>query len=147
MKTMLKNVLLVDGSGWFPFWGDIVMEDGVVTQIAHGENTILDQEASMDQIFDYGAGKPEYTLAQGLTAYAVPGIDAPMDMAKYEAQLEKIIADEKAGKKIEKTVREMTGFGYDKIEFLKVGSPANIMIVDRKPVSKILKAFADGKEL
>lgn len=145
MKTMLKNVLIVDGSGWFPFWGDVVFEDGVVTYIAHGENTIMDQEASMDEIIDYKEG--DYTLAQGWKAYLVPGIDAPMDMAKYEKQLEKIIADEKAGKKIEKSVREMTGFGYDKIEFLKVGSPANFMLVDRKPVSKILAAYADGKKL
>lgn len=145
MKIMLKNMLVVDGSGWLPFWGDIVMEDGVVTHIANGENTILDLEGAMDQIFDYKEG--DYTLATGLAAYAVPGIDAPMDMEKYEKQLEKIIADEKAGKKIEKSVREMTGFGYDKIEFLKVGSPANIMVVDRKPVTKILKAFVDGKEI
>ena len=145
MKTMLKNVLIVDGSGWFPFWGDIVMEDGKVTYIAHGENTIMEQEASMDIILDFKEG--DYTLAQGWKAYAVPGIDAPMDMAKYEKQLEKIIADETAGKPIEKSVREMTGFGYDKIEFLKVGSPANIMLVDRKPVTKILKAFVDGEEI
>ena len=82
MKLMLKNVLIVDGSGWFPYWGDVVCEDGVVTYIAHGENTIMDQEASMD-----------------------------------------------------------------KIEFLKVGSPATFMLVDRKPVSKILAAYVDGKEL
>ena len=145
MKIMLKNVLVVDGSGWLPFWGDIVIEDGKVTYIANGENTIMDREASMDKIYDYKEG--DYTLATGLTAYAVPGIDAPMDLEKFEKQLEKIIADEAAGKRIEKSVREMTGFGYDKIEFLKVGSPADIMVVDRKPVSKILKAFADGKEL
>ncbi len=145
MKLMLKNVLIVDGSGWFPFWGDVVCEDGVVTYIAHGENTIMDQEASMDQIVDYKEG--DYTLAQGWKAYLVPGIDAPMDMAKFEKQLEKIIADEKAGKKIEKSVREMTGFGYDKIEFLKVGSPATFMLVDRKPVTKILDAYVDGVKL
>ena len=138
MKLMLKNVLIVDGSGWFPYWGDVVCEDD-------GENTIMDQEASMDKIVDYKEG--DYTLAQGWKAYLVPGIDAPMDMAKFEKQLEKIIADEKAGKPIEKSVREMTGFGYDKIEFLKVGSPATFMLVDRKPVSKILAAYVDGKEL
>ena len=145
MKIMLKNVLIVDGSGWFPFWGDVVATDGVVTYIAHGENTIMDQEASMDEIYDYKEG--DYTLAQGWKAYLVPGIDAPMDMEKYEKQLEAIIAGEKAGKPIEKTVRELTGFGYDKIEFLKVGSPANFMLVDRKPVTKILDAFVDGKKL
>ena len=145
MKLMLKNVLIVDGSGWFPYWGDVVCEDGVVTYIAHGENTIMDQEASMDKIVDYKEG--DYTLARGWKAYLVPGIDAPMDMAKFEKQLEKSIADEKAGKPIEKSVREMTGFGYDKIEFLKVGSPATFMLVDRKPVSKILAAYVDGKEL
>ncbi len=145
MKIMLKNVLVVDGSGWFPFWGDIVMEDGKVTNIYHGENTALHLEATMDKIYDYKAG--DYTLATGLDAYVVPGIDAPMDMAKYEAQLEKIIAAEKAGKPIEKIVREMTGFGYDKIEFLKPGVAANVMVVDRKPVSKILKAFVDGEEI
>ncbi|MBQ8063147.1 MAG: hypothetical protein IJ720_01510 [Clostridia bacterium] len=145
MKTMLKNVLVVDGSGWFPYWGDVVFEDGVVTYIANGENTILDQEPSMDEIIDYKDG--DYTLAQGWKAYLVPGIDAPMDMAKFEKQLEKIIADEKAGKPIEKSVREMTGFGYDKIEFLKAGSPADFMLVDRKPVTKILAAYADGKKI
>ncbi len=145
MKIMLKNVLVVDGSGWFPFWGDIVMEDGKVTNIYHGENTALHLEATMDKIYDYKAG--DYTLATGLDAYVVPGIDAPMDMAKYEAQLEKIIAAEKAGKPIEKIVREMTGFGYDKIEFLKPGVAANVMVLDRKPVSKILKAFVDGEEI
>ena len=126
MKLMLKNVLIVDGSGWFPYWGDVVCED-------------------VDQIVDYKEG--DYTLAQGWKAYLVPGIDAPMDMAKFEKQLEKIIADEKAGKKIEKSVREMTGFGYDKIEFLKVGSPATFMLVDRKPVTKILDAYVDGVKL
>lgn len=145
MKVMLKNVLIVDGSGWFPYWGDIVMEDGKVTYLAHGENTIIDQEASMDVIHDFKDG--DYTLATGWKAYAVPGIGADMDMAKFEKQLEKIIADEKAGKKIEKSVREMTGFGYDQIEYLKVGADANIMLVDRKPVTKILKAFVDGKEI
>ena len=55
MKLMLKNVLIVDGSGWFPYWGDVVCEDGVVTYIAHGENTIMDQEASMDQIVEMGS--------------------------------------------------------------------------------------------
>lgn len=145
MKTMLKNVLVVDGSGWLPFWGDIVMEDGKVTYIANGENTIMDRESGMDEIYDYKEG--DYTLAIGLTAYAVPGIEEPASLETYEKQLEKIMADEAAGKKIEKSVREMTGFGYDKIEFLKAGSPANIMVVDRKPVSKILAAFADGKKL
>ncbi len=145
MKVMLKNVLIVDGSGWFPYWGDIVMEDGKVTYLAHGENTILDQEASMDVIHDFKDG--DYTLATGWKAYAVPGIGGDMDMAKFEKQLEKIIADEKAGKKIEKSVREMTGFGYDQIEYLKVGADADIMLVDRKPVTKILKAFVGGKEI
>ena len=121
------------------------MEDGKVTNIYHGENTALHLEATMDKIYDYKAG--DYTLATGLDAYVVPGIDAPMDMAKYEAQLEKIIAAEKAGKPIEKIVREMTGFGYDKIEFLKPGVAANVMVLDRKPVSKILKAFVDGEEI
>lgn len=145
MKLMLKNVLIVDGSGWFPYWGDVVCENGEVTYIAHGENTIMDQEASMDKIVDYKEG--DYTLAQGWKAYLVPGIDAPMDMAKFEKQLDVIIAGEKAGKPIEKTVRELTGFGYDKIEFLKVGSPATFMLVDRKPVTKILAAYVDGEEL
>lgn len=145
MKVMLKNVLVVDGSGWAPYWGDIVMEDGIVKKISYGENTLFAEEPAMDQILDYKDG--DYTLARGFKAYAVPGIDAPMDMAKYEKELEKIIAAEKTGKPIEKTVREMTGFGFDKIEFLKPGVPANIMLVDRKPVTKILKAFVDGKEI
>ena len=145
MKIMLKNVLVVDGSGWFPFWGDIVMEDGKVTNIYHGENTALHTEASMDKIYDYKAG--DYTLATGLTAYAVPGIEPPMTMEKYQAQLEQIMEGIHKGTPIEKTVRAMTGFGYDKIEFLLPGSPANIMIVDKKPTTQILKAFADGEEI
>ena len=32
MTNMLKNVIIVDGSGWIPFWGDIVIEDGKMTK-------------------------------------------------------------------------------------------------------------------
>lgn len=145
MKIMLKNVLVVDGSGWLPFWGDVVMEGGKVINIFHGENTALHLESSMDKIYDYKAG--DYTLASGLTAYVIPGFEPPMTMEKYEAELQKIIADLAAGKEIGKSVREMTGFGYDKIEFLLPGSPANVMVIDKKPTTKILKAFADGEEI
>ena len=49
MTNMLKNVIIVDGSGWIPFWGDIVIEDGkiairrLVTHRTQGQNWIVEE--------------------------------------------------------------------------------------------------------
>ena len=101
MTNMLKNVIIVDGSGWIPFWGDIVIEDGKVV-------TNYDRKA-----------------------YVIPGVDAEMTMEKYEEELKSILADLEAGVKIEKAVRKLTGYGVGQREFTKEGVVANIAVLDK----------------
>ena len=49
MTTMLKNVLVVDGSGWFPYWGDVIIEDGTIKFIGYGENCCMNMEKDCDE--------------------------------------------------------------------------------------------------
>lgn len=135
MTNMLKNVLIVDGSGWIPFWGDIVLEDGKVAYLRSGENTLMREEKTFDKITDYGRD-----------AYVIPGVDAEMTKEKYEEELKSIQADLKAGVKLEKAVRKLTGYGVGQREFTKEGVVANVAVIDRA-ATKILAAFAAGEEL
>lgn len=135
MTTMLKNVIIVDGSGWIPFWGDIVLEDDKVAILRSGENTLFNEEKTFDTVIDYKRG-----------AYVIPGVEDEMTMEKYEAELQSILADLASGLKIEKAVRKLTGYGVGQREFTVEGVVANIAVLD-KPATKILKAFAAGKEL
>ena len=135
MTTMLKNVIIVDGSGWIPFWGDIVLEDDKVAILRSGENTLFNEEKTFDTVIDYKRG-----------AYVIPGVEDEMTMEKYEAELQSILADLASGLKIEKAVRKLTGYGVGQREFTVEGVVANVAVLD-KPATKILKAFAAGKEL
>ena len=143
MTKCFKNVLVVDGSGWFPYWADLFVEDGKVTRICYGENTGMNFYKECDEIVDYKkdpAGRfPE--------VYLIPGVNPPMTMEKYEAELKEIMDGLDKGIEIEKTVRKLTGFGYDMIEMIKVDVPADFAIVDKKPTTKILEAYAEGKLL
>ena len=135
MTNMLKNVIIVDGSGWIPFWGDIVIEDGKVAILRSGENTLFNEEKTFDKVTDYDR-----------KAYVIPGVDAEMTMEKYEAQLKSVLADMESGLKIEKAVRKLTGYGVGQREFTVEGVVANLCVLD-KPVTKIITAFAAGEEL
>ena len=131
MTNMLKNVIIVDGSGWIPFWGDIVIEDGKIAILRSGENTLFNEEK---------------TTNYDRKAYVIPGVDAEMTMEKYEDELKAILADLQAGVKIEKAVRKLTGYGVGQREFTKEGVVANIAVLD-KPATKIITAYAAGEEL
>ena len=135
MTNMLKNVIIVDGSGWIPFWGDIVIEDGKIAILRSGENTLFNEEKTFDKVTNYDR-----------KAYVIPGVDAEMTMEKYEDELKSILADLEAGVKIEKAVRKLTGYGVGQREFTKEGVVANVAVLDQ-PATKILAAFAAGKEL
>lgn len=144
MPTMVKNVLVVDGSGWLPFWGNLIIEDRVIKEMAVGENVLISKEPICDKILSYKPGDfPGKTAPE---AYLIPGLKDGMTMEDYQAELDQILANVKTGMKIEKAFRKLTGFGAGQREFLKQGSPANFMIVD-KPATKILTAFTAGKEL
>ena len=144
MPTMVKNVLVVDGSGWIPFWGNLIIEDQVIKELGSGENVLIAEEPRCDKILNYKAGDfPGKTAPE---AYLIPGLKAGMTMEDYQEELDQILADVKTGTKIEKAFRKLTGFGTGQREFLKQGSPANFMIVD-KPATKILTAFTAGEEL
>ncbi len=135
MTNMIKNVIIVDGSGWIPFWGDIVIEDGKIAILRSGENTLMREEKTFDKVTDYDR-----------KAYVIPGVDAEMTKEKYEEELKTILADLEAGVRIEKSVRKLTGYGVGQREFTKEGVVANIAIID-KPATKIITAFAAGEEL
>ena len=144
MPTMVKNVLVVDGSGWLPIWGNLIIEDQVIKEMAFGENVLITEEPRCDKILSY-----KYDDFPGKTApqaYLIPGLKDGMTMADYQEELDQILADVKTGTKIEKAFRKLTGYGTGQREFLVRGSTANFMIVD-KPATKILTAFTAGKEL
>jgi len=144
MITMLKNVLVVDGSGWFPFWGDVLLEDDKIKLISCGENILIREEKNYDRILNFKDGDyPGHKLPD---AYLIPGFEEDMTMEKYQKELNQIIADLKSGMKIEASIRKMTGFGAGQRDYLVNGGKANVAIIDSS-VTKILMAFADGKEL
>lgn len=135
MTTMLKNVIIVDGSGWIPFWGDIVLEGDKIAILRSGENTLFNEEKTFDKVINYDR-----------KAYVIPGVYDDMTKEKYEEELQSILADLQAGIKIEKAVRKLTGYGVGQREFTKQGVVANIAVLD-KPATKIITAYAAGKEL
>ncbi|MBQ8084382.1 MAG: hypothetical protein IJ720_01955 [Clostridia bacterium] len=135
MTTMLKNVIIVDGSGWIPFWGDIVLEGDKVAILRSGENTLFNEEKTFDKVINYDR-----------KAYVIPGVYDDMTKEKYEEELQSILADLQSGLKIEKAVRKLTGYGVGQREFTKEGVVANIAVLD-KPATKIITAYAAGKEL
>lgn len=135
MVTSLKDVMIVDGSGWLPFLGDVVMDGGKVSKVASGTCTLYVEEPSFDEIKKFDTYD-----------YLVPGFDAPMTKEKYEAELKKIADAVSAGQKIEKAVRSMTGYGVGQREYLKDGVAANVMVVD-KDLKTIKAAYADGKSV
>ena len=135
MTTMLKNVIIVDGSGWIPFWGDIVIEGDKVAILRSGENTLFNEEKTFDKVTNYDR-----------KAYVIPGVEDDMTLEKYEEELKSILADLESGLKIEKAVRKLTGYGVGQREFTKEGVIANVAVID-KPATKIITAYAAGKEL
>ena len=135
MTTMLKNVIIVDGSGWIPFWGDIVLEGDKVAILRSGENTLFNEEKTFDKVINYDR-----------KAYVIPGVYDDMTKEKYEEELQSILADLQSDLKIEKAVRKLTGYGVGQREFTKEGVVANIAVLD-KPATKIITAYAAGKEL
>lgn len=135
MTKMLKNVIIVDGSGWIPFWGDIVIEGDKILYLRSGENTLFNEEKTFDEVINYDR-----------KAYVIPGVHDDMTMEKYEEELQSILADLQSGLKIEKAVRKLTGYGVGQREFTVQGGVANIAVLD-KPATKILAAFAAGKQL
>ena len=131
MVTCLKNVLIVDGSGWIPFLGDIVIEDDKVSIVS-----------SLYQIADTFDKTEDYKW----NAYCISGFDAPMTKEKYEAELATLKADVESGTRIHKAVRKLTGYGVGQREYLKAGVPADVFVVD-KDLTTVLAAYADGKAL
>lgn len=144
MVTELKNVLIIDGTGWIPYWGNVVVEDQIIKQMTSGENVLIAEEPGYDRILNFKPGDfPGKTAPE---AYLIPGLSNNMTMEQYQEELDAILADMKTGTKPEKAFRKLTGLGTGQREFLVEGMPANFMIVD-KPITKILTAFAGGREL
>ena len=75
MVTSLKNVLIVDGTGWFPYWTDVLIEDGKIKDILSGENVAIREEKNFGKVINYKVG--EYP-----GAYVIPGFDSDMTMEK-----------------------------------------------------------------
>ncbi len=142
MTTLLKNVLVVDGSGWFPFWGDVLIEDETVKEIFYGENRIVRQEKDLDVVKNYKT----YLNNEFPGAYVIPGMEEDMTMEKYQKELIDILNGMAGGLKIEKAVRKLTGYGVGQREYLLAGKPADVMVVDKES-KQILAAYAKGKEL
>lgn len=135
MITSLKNVLIVDGSGWIPFLGDVVLKDDKVEIVSSGEDCLYDIDSTFDIIDDYEK-----------SAYVIPGFDSPMTMEKYQNELDTLRNEVKSGKKIEKAVRALTGYGVGQREYLLAGKAADVFVADEK-LENILAAYADGKKL
>ena len=83
----------------------------------------------------------------GLIITGAPVEQMDFEEVDYWDELKEIMDGLDKGIEIEKTVRKLTGFGYDKIEMIKVDVPADFAIVDKKPTTKILEAYAEGKLL
>lgn len=148
MTTLLKNVLIVDGTGWIPYWGDILLEDGKVKLVSSGENILIREEPTYDKIDNFkkdsAPGGGSYPEA---FAFAMVG-EGPFTKADYQKFVDKINADTKGDtyKDFAVAYRKQTGFGVGQREYLVAGIPANIIAVD-KNTKKIVKAYADGKEI
>ena len=139
MVTQLKNVIIVDGTGWEPYWGDVLIEDGKIKDIISGENIVIAEEKNFDKILNFKVG--EFP-----NAWLVPAFEDGMTKEKFQKELDEIKSDMASGMKIQKSIRKMTGFGVGQREYLVKGMVANVMVIDKK-TKEMLAAFADGKEL
>lgn len=148
MTTLLKNVLIVDGTGWIPYWGDILLEDDKVKLVSSGENVLYREEKTFDKIVNFkkdtAPGGGSYPEA---FAFVMVG-DGPFTKADYLEFVDKINADAKDDtyKAFAMAYRKQTGYGVGQREYLVAGRPANMICVD-KNTKKVVKAYADGKEV
>jgi len=85
MVTQLKNVLVVDGTGWFPYWGDILIEDDTIKDIISGENIIIREEKNFDRTVNFKRGEKP-----GAYAFVAVG-DGPFTKADYEKLVDDIM--------------------------------------------------------
>lgn len=148
MTTMLKNVLIVDGTGWIPYWGDLLLEDDKVKIVSSGENILIRDEPTFDKIEDFKKDKaPGNGSYPEVFAFAMVG-EGPFTKADYQKFVDTVVADTKGDtyKDFGVAYRKQTGFGTGQREYLVEGMPANIIVVD-KETRKIVKAYADGKEV
>ena len=140
MVTQLKNVLVVDGTGWFPYWGDILIEDDTIKDIISGENIIIREEKNFDRTVNFKRGEKP-----GAYAFVAVG-DGPFTKADYEKLVDDIMKDMGTGMKLGKAYRKQTGYGLGQREYMVAGMKANLIVLD-KETKKIAMSFADGKEL
>lgn len=148
MLTELKNVLIVDGTGWIPYWGDIVLEDDKVKIVSSGENILIRDEKTFDKIENFkkdtAPGNGSFPEA---FAFAMVG-EGPFTKKDYQEFVKKVLADatDDTYKALAVAYRKQTGYGLGQREYLVPGIPANIIVID-KNTKEIVLAYADGKQL
>ena len=81
MVTQLKNVIIVDGTGWEPYWGDVLIEDGKIKDIISGENIVIAEEKNFDKILNFKVG--EFP-----NAWLVPAFEDGMTKEKFQKEVQ-----------------------------------------------------------
>lgn len=147
MTTELKNVYIVDGTGWIPYWGDILLEDDKIKTISAGENILIWDEKTFDKIVNFKKDpSPGGTYPEAF-AFVMIG-EGPFTKADYQKFVDQVNADTKDDslKAFAMAYRKQTGFGVGQREYMVAGMKANIICVDIN-TRKIVDCYADGKQL